>query len=239
MLVKNNLLYNDDGSQVEFRPTPNIGSGTKDIRFILLHFDAASNDTSAVNWLTQKASGVSADLHITRAGKVTQMARFNQITWHAGKSYWKGLSDLNKYAIGIEQENAGYKNGGYTDWTEVQIQKCIEVCKALVSAYPSIKEILGHEEVATPAGRKDDPGPKFPMARVREAVFGKASQTYPLTKYTTTNLRLRKGPSVDFSIIETVKGDVEVSVLSEKDGWAEVFICSLKLHGWMSSTYLK
>jgi len=64
MQVKNNLLYNNDGTQVEFRQSPNISSGTKDIRFILLHFDAASNSTSAVNWLTQKASGVSAKLKI-------------------------------------------------------------------------------------------------------------------------------------------------------------------------------
>lgn len=238
MLVKNNLLYNDDGTQVEFRPTENIGSGAKNIRYILLHFDAATNSTSAVNWLTDKKSGVSADLHITRAGKVTQMAKFNQITWHAGKSAWKGLVGLNKYAIGIEQENMGSFKGVYQDWTEVQIQKCIEVCKALVAAYPTIKEILGHEEVATPAGRKDDPGPKFPMARVRAEVFG-TRLIYPVAKYTTTSLRLRKGPSTMFDIITTLNPGTEVNVLSEKDGWAECFACEQKLHGWCSTTYLK
>ena len=230
MLVKNNLLYNDDGTQVEFRQSPNIGSGVKDIRFILLHFDAATNSTSAVNWLTDKKSGVSADLHITRAGKVTQMAKFNQITWHAGKSAWKGLVGLNKYAIGIEQENMGSFKGVYQDWTEVQIQKCIEVCKALVKAYPTIKEILGHEEVATPAGRKDDPGPKFPLARVRAEVFGKKDTGSVVSKKTTTSLRLREGPSTNFAAITTLDTDTEVNVLSQKDGWSEVFVCSLKLH---------
>ena len=235
MLVKNNLLYNDDGTQVEFRQSPNIGSGVKDIRFILLHFDAASNSTSAVNWLTAKQSGVSADLHITRAGKVTQMAKFNQITWHAGKSAWKGLTNLNKYAIGIEQENMGSVKGVYQDWTEVQIQKCIDVCKALVATYPSIKEILGHEEVATPAGRKDDPGPKFPMARVRAEVFGNQD---PSTKNTTTGVNLRAGAGTNFAIVEELKKGVEVNVLEVKGDWSRVFICSIKKEGWIFSKYL-
>lgn len=238
MLVKNNLLYNDDGSQVDFRPTPNIGSGTKDIRYILLHFDAASNSTSAVNWLTDKQSGVSADLHITRSGKVTQMAKFNQITWHAGKSAWKGLVGLNKYAIGIEQENMGSVKGVYQDWTEVQIQKCIEVCKALVKAYPSIKEILGHEEVATPAGRKDDPGPKFPMARVRSEVFGNAVTGKTQRKTVTTTLNIRTGPGIDSAVIDQLQEGEKVNVLSVNGNWSEVFVCASGIKGWVSNKYI-
>ena len=244
MEVKNHILY-ENGQPVPYKQTPNIGSGTKDIRFILLHFDGASNDTSAVNWLTQKASGVSADLHITRAAKITQMAPFNKITWHAGKSEWKGLANLNKYAIGIEQENAGLVETGlgkarvYQDWTEVQIEKCIEVCKALVAAYPSITEILAHSEVAIPAGRKDDPGPKFPMERVREAVFGTTYPIYPKTKHTTSDLNIREDAGVNFKSLSVLSKGTEVNVLSEKNGWSEVFVCGQKLHGWCSSTYLK
>lgn len=229
MQVKNNLLYNNDGTQVEFRQSPNISSGTKDIRFIILHFDAASNSTSAVNWLTQKASGVSSDLHITRDGKVTQMAEFNKITWHAGRSEWKGLTNLNKYAIGIEQENRGMVKGVYQDWTEVQIQKCIEVCKALVVAYPSITEILGHEEVAP--GRKDDPGPKFPMDRVRREVFG------VVTKSTTSDLNLRSGPGTNFSVLKVLARGTIVNVLSASGSWSNVEVGGLK--GWVSNQYLK
>jgi len=231
MQVKNNLLYNSDGTQVEFRPSPNVSSGAKDIRFIILHFDAASNSTSAVNWLTQKASGVSADLHITRDGKVTQMAKFNQITWHAGKSEWNGFTNLNRYAIGIEQENMGMVKGVYQDWTEVQIQKCIDVCKALVKAYPSITDILGHEEVATPRGRKDDPGPKFPMDRVRREVFGM------VTKITTSSLNLRSGPGTSFSVLKELAHGTRVSVLSTSGNWSNVEVGGLK--GWVSNSYLK
>ncbi|MFE2860986.1 N-acetylmuramoyl-L-alanine amidase [Sphingobacterium multivorum] len=231
MQVKNNLLYNNDGTQVAFRQSPNVSTGTKDIRFILLHFDAASNSTSAVNWLTQKASGVSADLHITRDGKVTQMAKFNQITWHAGRSEWNGFTNLNRYAIGIEQENMGMVKGVYQDWTEVQIQKCIEVCKALVKAYPSITDILGHEEVAMPRGRKDDPGPKFPMDRVRREVFG------IVTKVNTSDLNLRSGPGTNFGVLKVLPRGTRVNVISSSGSWSNVEALGVK--GWVSTQYLK
>ncbi len=231
MEVKNNMLYDNDGTQVEFRESPNVSSGIKDIRFILLHFDAASNSTSAVNWLTQKASGVSADLHITRAGHVRQMAPFNNITWHAGKSEWKGFTNLNRYAIGIEQENMGMVKGVYQDWTEVQILKCIEVCKALVKGYPSITDILGHEEVAMPRGRKDDPGPKFPMDRVRREVFGIVS------KITTSDLNLRSGPGTNHAVIAVLKKGTSVNVIARSSTWSQISVNGKK--GWVSNQFIK
>lgn len=227
MQVKNNLLYNNDGTQVEFRPSPNISSGTKDIRFIVLHYDGASNETSAVNWLTDPRSKVSCDIHIAKSGKVVQMARFNQITWHVGASSWKGLTGLNKYAIGIEQQN----ENAQSDWTEIQILRCIEVCRALVAAYPSITEILAHSEVATPVGRKDDPGPKFPMDRVRREVFGM------VTKITTSDLNLRSGPGTNFGVVKVLPKGTFVKVISVNGTWSNVEVDGVK--GWVSNSYLK
>lgn len=230
MQVKNNLLYNNDGTPVEFRQSPNISSGKKDIRFIVLHYDGASNETSAVNWLTQKGSKVSCDLHIAKSGKVVQMAEFNRITWHVGASRWGELTNLNQYAIGIEQQNIDARS----EWTEIQIQKCIEVCKALVKAYPSITEILAHSEVATPFGRKDDPGPKFPMDRVRQAVFGE----YTIVKrITTTNLNVRVGPGTKHELIKEIPKGTYVDELRRSGLWSNIQIGSLK--GWVSSQYLK
>ena len=227
MQVKNNLLYNNEGTQVEFRQSPNVSSGTKDVRFIVLHYDGASNETSAVNWLTDPRSKVSCDLHISKSGKVVQMAKFNQITWHVGASAWNGLTGLNKYAIGIEQQN----ENAQSEWTETQIIRCIEVCKALVAAYPSITEILAHSEVATPAGRKDDPGPKFPMDRVRREVFGM------VTKVTTSGLNLRSGPGINFGVLKVLPRGTSVNVLSISGSWSNVEALSVK--GWVSNQYLK
>lgn len=232
MEVKNHLLYKD-GKQVDYRATPNISSGTKDIRFILLHYDGSTNETSAVNWMTQKGSGVSADLHITKSGKITQLAPFSRITWHAGASAWKGLTGLNKYSIGIEQQNPNAQ----ADWTETQIKTVIEVCKALVKAYPSITEILAHSEVATPKGRKDDPGPKFPMDRVRKEVFG-VKESKSTVKHTISDLHIREGAGTQYKSLGVLKKGTEVNVLREENGFSEVFVCETKQHGWSSSKYL-
>src|SRR5690606_7736201 len=99
----------------------------------------------------------SADLHIDREGDIVQIAPFNAITWHVGASEWKGYKSLNRYSIGIEMQNMGGQV-----YTDIQIEKFINVCKALKEVY-SIREILGHDQVATPAGRKVDPGKQFPM----------------------------------------------------------------------------
>lgn len=237
MEIKNHLLF-EDGKQVEYRLTPNLG-GTKNPLYIIAHFDAASNSTSAVNWLTQKGSGVSADLHITKAGKITQMAPFNRVTWHAGASTYEGLTGLNKYTVGIEIENRGKVNGVYENYTKIQIDKFVEIGRALVKAYPSIKKVVGHEDIATPRGRKDDPGPKFPMAEVNRRIFEGESSVESKVKKTTGDLNLRSGAGTSNSVVRVLPKDTEVYVLSEKDGWSQVVVCSLKLDGWVSSTYLK
>lgn len=235
MEVKNHILY-DNGQPVAYKQTPNLSSGTKDIRFIVLHYDGANNETSAVNWMTNKDSKVSSDLHISKSGKITQLAPFNKITWHVGASAWKGLTGLNKYSIGIEQQNPNAR----AEWTELQIKTVIDVCKALVRAYPSITEILAHSEVATPKGRKDDPGPKFPMDRVRKEVFGSNNQEGKLdSKRTTADLNLRQGAGTNFSVLEVLKSGSGVLVLSEKDNWSEIVVCSSKRKGFVSSKYLK
>ncbi len=161
MQVKNNLLYNNDGTPVGFRPTPNKGSTISPI-YIVMHYDAAPNATSAINWMTDPVSQVSAHLHISREGVVTQLVPFNLKAWHAGVSKWRGLSGLNSYSIGIEMQNTGSQQ-----YTEVQINAAIEACKAIIATYP-IREIIGHSDIAP--GRKPDPGPQFPWAKFKPLI---------------------------------------------------------------------
>ncbi|MDR2274484.1 MAG: N-acetylmuramoyl-L-alanine amidase [Sphingobacterium sp.] len=161
MQVKNNRIYNNDGTPVEFRPTPNKGSTISPI-YIVMHYDAAPNATSAINWMTDPKSQVSAHLHISREGEVTQLVPFNQKAWHAGVSKWRGLTGLNSYSIGIELQNTGTQQ-----YTDIQINAAIEVCKTLIANYP-IKEIIGHSDIAP--GRKPDPGSQFPWAKFKPLI---------------------------------------------------------------------
>lgn len=158
-------------------------------RFLVIHFTSGASAQSSINfWKTPDAKGASAHLVIERDGTVIQCRPFNMTCGHAGKSRWKGFEGLNSCAIGIELANAGddaklagkwsklplfkarHKNGGpVTDWEaypEEQIAACIEVAKALVARY-KLDDVIGHDDIAP--DRKNDPGPAFPMGKLRDA----------------------------------------------------------------------
>lgn len=229
MQVNNHILLDKSGDPVKYVASPNVSAGTISPTYIVIHYTAASTFSSGVDWHSRKESKVSAHIHLGRAAELVQMVPFNKKAWHAGKSSWKGLSGLNSYSIGIELQNTGTQ-----EYTETQIKDLIEICKALVAAYP-IKEIIGHSDISP--GRKVDPGKQFPMARVRREVFGEGASTPTL--HTTANLHLRRGPSTTYDSIEVLKQGTEVDVLTDNGSWSEVFVCSLKLKGWVSNKYIR
>lgn len=57
----------------------------------------------------------------------------------------------------------------WADYTDQEIDLCVEICHTLKNHYPSIVDVVGHDEIAP--GRKFDPGPAFPMAWLRKKVF--------------------------------------------------------------------
>ncbi len=78
--------------------------------------------------------------------------------------------DWAKKQPGFQSISAKHKNGGpLQDWEvfpEVQILAGIAIFQAIVQRY-HLDDVVGHDDIA-PA-RKVDPGPAFPMARLREA----------------------------------------------------------------------
>lgn len=161
--IKDGVLY-QNGVKVYQRPSPNHGGTIKPI-YTIIHYTGASTAESAINWMVEKRKkdNVSAHLHIDRLGNVVQLVNLTQQAWHAGVSQWKGVVGLNSHSIGIELQNTGGQ-----EYTAIQLQQTIDVCKALNLEFP-IKEILGHSNIAP--GRKVDPGKQFPMKRLREEAF--------------------------------------------------------------------
>jgi N-acetylmuramoyl-L-alanine amidase len=85
--------------------------------------------------------------------------------WHAGAGLWRGLSDGNGAAIGIEAEN----NGRGEPWPEIQMAAYAMGCAAIlkyIKAPPDM--VCGHKEYALPKGRKPDPS--FDMNLFRQRV---------------------------------------------------------------------
>ena len=186
--------------EYNYKKTPNTGNpfeeGLPDT--IVIHYTAGNSITSSVNWLTNPEARASAHLVIGKEGEIYQLAPFNIITWHAGRSSWKGRGGLNKYSIGIELENSGYlikKPDGYCNvwdkkipeekiilathanekkerawesYTQLQLETLEKVCLVLIKQY-EIKEVVGHDEISP--GRKQDPGPAFAMDKFREKML--------------------------------------------------------------------
>jgi len=265
------------GDNIETGHTPNTSgkfkAGLPDT--LVIHYTGGSSAESSVRHLSKKAAKASAHLVIARDGKIFQLAPFNIITWHAGRSSWKGRNGLNKYSIGIELDNAGELtdngNGKFFSWfnkayasddvfsgihrnkmtssfwhsyTEEQLEKTFEVCELLCERY-KIKEIVGHEEIAP--GRKSDPGPAFPLDRMREQMLtenrsseGEAENSIELSTQSTVSvskLNIRKGPGVQYDLAgEPLLNGVIVKPLKVDDGWTEV---EYKVRGWVSSQYIK
>lgn len=165
------------------------GSAMNVRRFLVIHFTSGASAQSSVNfWKTPDAKGACAHIVIDRDGSVIQCRPFNVTCGHAGKSKWKGFENLNSCSIGIELANAGddvalakrwtklplvkakHKNGGpvqeWEAYPAAQLAACEEVSKALCARY-NLDDVVGHDDIAP--SRKNDPGPAFPMGKLREA----------------------------------------------------------------------
>ena len=64
----------------------------------------------------------------------------NKVAWHAGKSKWKRISNLNQRSIGIEIQNKGHFIN-YQNFSKKQILSLIKLVKILMKKY-KIKKII-------------------------------------------------------------------------------------------------
>ncbi len=230
MKVKDHLLYDNEGKQIPFKQSPNIGSGTLKQEYIIIHYDAAASAESAISWMLSPKSKVSAHLSLSREGKFFQLVKFNQVAWHAGKSSYKDRVGLNSYSIGIEVQNTGTQQ-----YTIIQMEQLVAVCKALKEAYP-IKDITGHSTIAP--NRKQDPegasGKLFDWKWFHEQM----GESTVETKTTTADLNLREGKGTQFKAISVLPKGTDVSIIDVEGEWSRIFVCSNKLTGFVNNKYL-
>ena len=130
------------------------------IRYLIIHYSGMQSGRVSMNRLKNPKSKVSCHYFIERNGIIFRMVEDNKIAWHAGKSKWKDLKNLNEHSIGIEIQNKGHLIN-YQNFTNKQISSLIKLIKILMKKYKiKKKNILGHSDIAPL--RKLDPGEKFP-----------------------------------------------------------------------------
>lgn len=136
--------------------SPNQSHRTKSITAIVIHDTASKNAESALSWLSDPQSGVSAHYLVARDARVWQLVPDNEKAWHAGESILHGEKDVNDFSIGIEVEDL--TNDLYP---EAQLEILVNLVASLCKKYTiPLNRVVGHQHVAP--GRKVDPGPDFP-----------------------------------------------------------------------------
>lgn len=186
----------DSGLVQEIRPSPNHGErrGVRHADMLILHYTgmpAGRGMTAAeraIRWLTTPDSQVSCHYVVAEDGRVTQLVAEDRRAWHAGLSAWAGETDVNSRSIGIEIAHPGHPwdltrapdadpgepapvHPGYLDFPEAQVEAVIRLSADILARNRMPPErVLAHSDVA-PA-RKQDPGEKFPWARLAAEGIG-------------------------------------------------------------------
>lgn len=153
---------------VIFKPSPNFNERVahQTPRFIILHYTGMKTAKEALERLSDGKSNVSAHYTIDEDGTIYQHVELDKRAWHAGKSFWRGVTDMNSASIGIEIVNPGHEHG-YRPYPDIQISSLITFMRDLVKEfYIDPQNVLAHSDIAP--RRKEDPGELFPWARLAQ-----------------------------------------------------------------------
>lgn len=158
--------------EIIWRPSPNhdARAAGMPVDILVLHYTGMPSAEAALQHLTDVAARVSAHYTIDEDGRIFAHVPEDRRAWHAGVASWGGATDVNGRSIGIELVNPGHEFG-YRDFPTAQIEALIGLARDIVGRYAiAPARVLGHSDVA-PA-RKEDPGERFPWARLAAAGIG-------------------------------------------------------------------
>jgi N-acetylmuramoyl-L-alanine amidase len=198
MKIENHRLIASEGFAPEFDLDEQGGILVPEIAVIHYSVTASAGATAAV---LEARDFVSCHLSIDQTGRIIQQVPFNRVAWHAGKSEYRGRSNCNAFALGIEIANPGplekaadgtfrttygaiwrgevvkawHKNDdehrGWRYWAAYS-DVDFDLCAHLCALW---RDTYGISDIVghdeIAPGRKTDPGPAFPIDALREAVF--------------------------------------------------------------------
>ncbi|MFC3580585.1 N-acetylmuramoyl-L-alanine amidase [Sphingomonas hylomeconis] len=145
-------------------PSPNFDERLLPVSLIVLHYTGMQDADAAIRRLTDPAAQVSAHYLIAEDGTVLKMVDEAHRAWHAGRSHWRGITDVNSASIGIEIVNPGHEFG-YRPFPDQQIEALLPLVAGIKERYAIGRgDVVGHSDIAPQ--RKQDPGELFPWSRL-------------------------------------------------------------------------
>ena len=127
------------------------------------------------------------DSYPRRRLRIHRLVPEHRRAWHAGNSYWRGVTALNARSIGIEIVNRSRCDVDelpddslvrradactFRSFDEQQIELVIELSRDILARNPGIdpEDVVAHADIAP--NRRADPGPLFPWRRLYEHGIG-------------------------------------------------------------------
>jgi N-acetyl-anhydromuramyl-L-alanine amidase AmpD len=160
-------------------PSPNFNQRPDNAKIstIVLHHTAMAGDARAVaRFFANPKAGVSSHYVVDRSGELVQPVADNLRSWHAGKSQFNGVGNVNDFSIGIEICNLGDSLEPYSD---AQYDGIIRLVAWLAQTYQiPLSNITRHRDIAIPSGRKIDTSNNFSVQRVRDGAQALLNGTY-------------------------------------------------------------
>jgi N-acetylmuramoyl-L-alanine amidase len=145
-------------------PSPNYDERTLPVSMIVLHYTGMQTAQAAIDRLRDPEAKVSAHYLIAEDGTILRMVAEGKRAWHAGKSRWRGIEDVNSASIGIEIVNPGHEFG-YRPFLEEQIDALFPLVADITERHGITRgNVVGHSDIAPT--RKQDPGELFPWNRL-------------------------------------------------------------------------
>ncbi|MGZ8999082.1 MAG: N-acetylmuramoyl-L-alanine amidase [Allosphingosinicella sp.] len=152
-------------------PSPNYDERDQPVSMVVLHYTGMESGEAAIERLCDPEAKVSCHYLIEENGQVLRMVAEEKRAWHAGRSCWREMREVNGASIGIEIVNPGH-DFGYRPFTTAQMDSLVPLLADIGKRHQIPRaNVVGHSDDA-PA-RKQDPGELFDwalLARHRLAV---------------------------------------------------------------------
>jgi N-acetylmuramoyl-L-alanine amidase len=248
MQVKRNRLEG-----VAFDASPHVG-GRVTPRFIVMHYTAGGSALGSVRAIRDRGLSahlfVERDGAVIQTVDFTTEAHhagpsawrgFDGLNGHAIGIEIANLGFLDRRVAGgwtreglgrvlppeqvvVARHRHGGPEMGWEIFPEAQMKAVEAITLALRAAYPTIQEVVGHDDIA-PA-RKVDPGPAFPMRRF-QLLGGGAAGSGSLAErdlgafevVVRDELNLRGGPGTGFAVVAKLAPRTQLRVLREEGDW--------------------
>jgi N-acetylmuramoyl-L-alanine amidase len=148
-------------------PSPNHDDRRLPVSMLVLHYTGMRSAEEAIARLADPAAKVSAHWLVAEDGTVVRMVDESRRAWHAGRSWWRGIDDVNSASIGIEIVNPGHEFG-YRPFPPEQMDAVEALVRSALARHAILPaNVVGHSDVAPV--RKEDPGELFDWPRLARA----------------------------------------------------------------------